>query len=91
MKFAKIDVATTLVYGPSVPMEGIISRGRRITFIQKIPNGGIHALLSMCSMVILDVETYSTDAVQKTVRIRLIKGATMQPRRANNMCDRDGM
>jgi hypothetical protein len=79
------------VYGPSVPIEGIISRGRRRTFIQKIPNGGIHALLSMCSIVIVDLETYSTEAVQKMVSIRLIKGATIQPSSANKICDSDGI
>jgi hypothetical protein len=79
------------VYGPSVPIEGIISRGSRTTFIQKIPNGGIHAVRRMCSSVIVDLETYSTAALQKIVSSKLIKGATIQPRSAKRMCDREGM
>jgi hypothetical protein len=54
-------------------------------FIQKIPKGGIHALLKICSVVILDFETYSTEALQNTVSIKLILGAIIHPRRANSM------
>jgi hypothetical protein len=85
MKFARHDVATTLVKGPAASIEGMSSRGSRMRFIQKIPSGGIHAVLRICSRVIVDFETYSTDALQNMVSIRLIQGATMQPRRANNM------
>jgi hypothetical protein len=90
MKLAKIDVATTLVYGPSVPIEGMSSRGRSRLFIQKIPSGGIHAVRRICSTVIVDRETYSTAAVQKIVRIRLMRGTTRQPISANNIWDSDG-
>jgi hypothetical protein len=91
MKFARQDVATTLVKGPAASIEGMSSRGSRIRFIQKIPRGGIQAVLRICSRVTVDFETYSTDALQNIVSIRLIQGATTQPRRANNMWESDGM
>ena len=84
MKFAKHDVATTLVKGP-VSIDGISSRGRRIRFIQTIPRGGIHAVLRICSRVTVDFETYSTDALQNIVSMRLMHGATTQPRRAKKI------
>jgi len=91
MKFARHDVATTLVKGPAVSIEGMSSRGSKIRFIQKIPRGGIHAVARICSIVTVDFETYSTDALQNIVSIRLIQGATTQPRRANKICDSDGI
>jgi hypothetical protein len=60
-------------------------------FMQKIPSGGIHALLKICSGVIVDFDTYSTEALQKSVSIKLITGATIHPRRANSIRERDGI
>jgi hypothetical protein len=91
IRFARHDVATTLVKGPSASMEGISSRGSRIRFIQKIPRGGIQAVRRIRSRVTVDLETYSTDAVQNTVRIRLIHGAITQPRSAKRIWDMDGI
>jgi hypothetical protein len=90
MQFARHEVATTLVKGPSASIEGINSRGSRIRFIQKIPRGGIQAVRRICSRVTVDVETYSTDAVQNIVRTRLIQGAMTQPRSAKRIWDMDG-
>jgi hypothetical protein len=89
MKLAMTDVATIFVMGP-IPT-GIISKGRSKRFTQKIPIGGIHAVLRICSTVIVDCDTYSTQALQKMVRQKLIIGATIQPSRANRICDRDGI
>jgi hypothetical protein len=85
-----MDVATIMLSGPSSSVDGMSSNGRRRTFMQKIPRGGIHAVLRICSIVRVDFELYSTAALQKMVRRRLRKGATMQPRRANRTRDNSG-
>ena len=84
-------MATTLVMGPSSPADGIISKGISIAFIQNIPSGGIQAVLRIRFIVMVDCETYSTQPVQNIVRQRLTHGATIQPRRANSICDNDGI
>ena len=76
-----------MVIGP----DGIISKGRRMRFTQKMPRGGIQAVLRIRSTVIVDCDTYSTQALQKIVKHRLMHGATMHPRRAKRICDNDGM
>jgi hypothetical protein len=88
-KFAITDVATIFVIGP-IPT-GIISRGKSMRFTQKIPNGGIQAVLRICSTVTVDCDTYSMHALQKMVRPRLKRGATIQPRRAKSICESDGI
>ena len=89
MKFAIVDVATIFVMTPTV--SGIISKGRSMRFTQKIPSGGIQAVLRIFSTVSVDCDTYSTHPLQKMVRNRLRNGATTHPRRANKICDRDGI
>jgi len=91
IKFAIMEVAITLVMGPSSPAAGIISKGSSTTFIQNMPRGGIHAVLRIRSTVTVDCDTYSTQPVQNMVRQRLTQGATIHPRSANNICDSDGM
>jgi hypothetical protein len=66
-------------------VSGIISRGRRMRFMKKIPTGGIQAVLRIRSTVSVDCDTYSTQALQKIVRSRLRTGATTHPRRANKI------
>jgi hypothetical protein len=89
MKFTRTEVATIFVMGPTPT--GIISRGKSMRFAQKIPRGGIHAVLRIRSTVTVDCDTYSTQALQKIVRARLISGATIQPRSAKSICDRSGI
>ena len=76
--------------GPVDPKDGIISKGRMMRLAQKIPRGGIHAVLRICPTVIVDSDTYSTQALQNMVRTRLIQGATTQPRRAKRIWESDG-
>jgi hypothetical protein len=82
------DVATM---SEIVPFTGLISRGSKRRLRQKIPRGGIHAVLRLCSTVMVDCETYSTQQLQKMVRARLTIGATIHPKRENRMCDREGI
>jgi hypothetical protein len=96
MKFAMTEVATIFVTGPKPIPSGIISKGRSSRFVQKIPSGGIHAVLSvlgqrLCSSTAAVCEIYSTQALHIIARKRLIQGATMHPRRANSICERDGI
>jgi len=82
-KFTRTEVATIFVMGP-IPT-GIISSGRIMIFAKKIPRGGIHAVLRIRSTVMVDCDTYSTQALQKIVRHRLRRGATIQPRSAKRI------
>jgi len=88
-QFATTEAATRLGIVPI--LIGIISSGMRMRFIQKMPSGGIQAVLRIRSTVTVDCETYSTQALQNTVRARLTQGATTQPSRAKRICDRDGI
>jgi hypothetical protein len=66
-------------------MAGILFRGRSTRFTQKTPSGGIHAVVSMRPTVITDCDgelTYSTQALQNIVRMKLSRGATMHPKSA---------
>jgi hypothetical protein len=53
----------------------LLGRGIRIRLTQKIPTGGIQAVLSICATVSVDCDTYSTQALQKMAKARLIRGA----------------
>jgi hypothetical protein len=64
MQFATIELITSVLMG----------RGRRKRFTQKMPRGGIQAVLSICARVSVDCDTYSTQPLQKIVRARLIRG-----------------
>jgi hypothetical protein len=78
-----MEVKTRTFTGPR--MAGMLFRGRSTRFTQKTPRGGIHAVASMRPTVIADCDgelTYSTQALQKTVRMKLRRGVTMQPNRA---------
>ena len=89
IKFAIVEVATRFVIVPNVI--GIISRGRSTRLTQNMPRGGIQAVLRIRSTVIVLCEMYSTHPLQKIVRIILMQGATIQPSRANRMCESDGI
>jgi len=82
MKFTTIDVIKNTCIGPAKP-SGIISSGNMIILTQKTPNGGIHAVLRICATVNVDCDTYSTQPLQKHVRMRLSSGVIIHPTRAN--------
>jgi hypothetical protein len=66
-------------------MAGMLLSGRRMRFTQNTPRGGIHAVVSMRPTVITDCDgelTYSTQALQNTVRMKLRRGTTIHPKRA---------
>jgi hypothetical protein len=89
-QFTQTEVATRVLMGPVNPRAGIISRGRIMSETQKTPKGGIHAVLRMRAAVRVDCDTYSTQALQKIVRIRLISGAMMNPKRPKRKWEKAG-
>ena len=72
-RFIMIDVKT----------RRFIFTGSRIRFTQKTPRGGIQAVFRIFATVsfVADVR-YSIQALQNTVRMKLMRGAMMQPNRA---------
>ena len=89
-KFRHTEVATRILIGPVKPSAGIISRGRMISDAQKTPKGGIQAVLRIRAAVIVDCDTYSIQALQKTVRVKLIRGAIMKPKSPKRKWEKAG-
>jgi hypothetical protein len=77
--------------GSENPSEGITSRGSITIFIQRMDTGKIRAFWSICFTVTVVCETYSMQALQKRAMKKLIQGAIRQPKRANDICERDGI
>jgi hypothetical protein len=90
MKFATIDVTTRVFTGPRKPSWGIISRGRIRSETPKTPRAGSHTLLRIRFHVSVDVDTYSTHALQKVARRRLKRGARIHPKRLKRKWLKDG-
>jgi len=83
----RTEVATRIFSGLEKPREGIISSGRITRLAQNIPSGGIQAVLRIRATVIVDCDTYSTQALQNTARQRLRRGAMTQPKRPKRNWD----
>jgi hypothetical protein len=84
------EVATRVLMGPVNPREGIISRGRITSEAQKTPKGGIQAVLRIRVTVTVDCDTYSTQALQKIVRTRLMRGVMINPKSPKRKWEKAG-
>jgi hypothetical protein len=85
-----MDVITRVLTGPRNPREGIISRGKITRLIPITPRGGIKDHRKICFQVTVDLDTYSTQTLQKILRIRLRAGASTHPKRLKRKWLKDG-